>query len=535
MSYLKNAYHIYTSLLLFVLGGLSGAIYAQNFNQDIQKLQYAYKLISTFYVDTVDKDKLVEDAIKGMLKDLDPHSEYLSKEEVIQMNEPLYGSFEGIGIQFNIYRDTLMVVSPISGGPSEKVGIRAGDRIIEVDGENIAGIGIRNTDVFARLKGKKGTKVNLKVLRRGSEQVLDFTIIRDKIPINSVEASYMATETVGYIKINQFSATTHQEVEESLKDLKKAGMYDLILDLRGNPGGYLRAAIQVADELFPDNQLIVFTQGNASKRKDHYSTASGLLKEGKVVVLINEGSASASEIVSGAIQDWDRGIILGRRSYGKGLVQRPLNLQDGSLIKLTIAKYYTPSGRCIQKPYDRGKDAYRNEILHRYEEGKVIRTDSVNKGNKPQFYTRTSKRPVYEGGGIDPDIYIPIDTTINSEYYRDLLVHGILRDYALVYVDKNRHKLELVYSSFSFFSEVFEVDEEMIEDLINLAKERKVIAEDKVINELLEIIKVQIKALIARSIWGSNEYFQVINPSVEMYKKALEILLTEERYNSILN
>jgi carboxyl-terminal processing protease len=508
---------------------------AQNFNQDIQKLQYAYKLISTLYVDTVDTEKLVQDAIVGMLKDLDPHSEYLSKDEVSQMNEPLNGGFEGIGIQFNIFRDTLMVVAPISGGPSEKIGIQAGDRIIEVDGENIAGIGLRNRDVFTRLKGKKGTKVKLKVIRRGIKQILNFTVVRDKIPINSVEACYMAAANVGYVKINQFSATTHNEVEESLKDLKKAGMHDLILDMRGNPGGYLKAAIQVVDEFLHDNQLIVYTNGKASPRKEYYSTSSGLLKEGKVIVLIDEGSASASEIVSGAIQDWDRGIILGRRSFGKGLVQRPLYLQDGSLIKLTIAKYYTPSGRCIQKPYNQGNDAYQKEILYRYEQGEVYGKDSPNNSKKPHFYTRIKKRPVYGGGGINPDLYIPVDTTSNSDYYRELLSYGILRSYVLSYVDENRHKLESTYYSFSSFNEDFRVSEEMLKELRRFASEKKVIAKGNESSKLLGVIKVQIKALIALNIWDSNEYYKVINPSVDVYKKALNILLSDEEYRRILN
>ncbi len=505
---------------------------AQNFNQDLQKLQLAYKLISTFYVDSVDDQKLVEDAIVGMLKNLDPHSEYLSQEEVKKLNEPLDGGFEGVGIQFNILNDTLLVVSPISGGPSEKVGILAGDRIIFIDDENVAGIGLTNSGVKDRLKGKKGTKVKLKILRKGSSKLLDFIVVRDKIPIYSVEASYMASQNIGYVKINQFSATTSSEFHDAVKELKSQGMDNLILDLRGNPGGYLKAAIEVVNELLVGNKLIVYTEGLTNPRREYQSSEEGLFKKGKVAVLINEGSASASEIVSGAIQDWDRGIIIGRRSFGKGLVQRPLNLQDGSMIKLTIAKYYTPSGRCIQKPYDKGVDAYRKEIYMR----DVLHQENDSLKEKSQeFHTKSSQRVVYGGGGINPDIFIPADTTGYSDYYRDLIALGIINKYVLSYMDQHRKDLLLKYKTFKSFKDSFVVDDKMIEDLIKEGEKEKIDSDVKTLEASLIHLKLQLRALIARNIWSVNEYFELINTNSNEFKKALEILSSDKSYSSWLN
>ncbi len=521
---------LYITILIFFFSG--NILKAQNFNQDLQKLQLAYKLISTFYVDSVNNEKLVEDAIVGMLKNLDPHSEYLSQEEVQKLNEPLDGGFEGVGIQFNILNDTLLIVAPISGGPSEKVGLLAGDRIIYIDDENVAGVGLTNSGVKERLKGKKGTKVKLKILRKGSLKLLDFTIQRDKIPIYSVEASYMASKDVGYIKINQFSATTSNEFKTALKDLNKKGMENLILDLRGNPGGYLKAAIDVVNEFLDSDKLIVYTEGMTIPRREYHSSNEGLFKEGKIAVLINEGSASASEIVSGAIQDWDRGIILGRRSFGKGLVQRPLNLQDGSMIKLTIAKYYTPSGRCIQKPYDKGVDAYRREIYMRdvlHEEKDSI----LHKG--PQYHTKSSQRLVYGGGGIEPDIFIAADTTGYSDYYRDLIALGVINRYVLSYMDLHREKLLNIYLTFNEFNKSFVVGDEMIDNLLKEGEKEEITSDIKGLDGSLELLKNQLKALIARNLWGVNEYFQTINPNSKEFKKALDILSSKKSYSSLLN
>ncbi|MCW3806254.1 S41 family peptidase [Plebeiibacterium marinum] len=529
---LNISYKKYLFLYLLIVS-FTGVIRvnAQNFNQDLQKLQLAYKLVSTFYVDSVDNEKLVEDAIVGMLKNLDPHSEYLSKEEVKKLNEPLDGGFEGVGVQFNIMDDTLMVVSPISGGPSEKVGILAGDRIIFIDDENVAGIGLTNSGVKDRLKGKKGTKVKLKILRKGYSKLLDFTVERDKIPIYSVEATYMATKDVGYVKINQFSATTHKEFETALKTLNSQGMKNLILDLRGNPGGYLKAAIDVVDEFLEEDKVIVYTEGLTNPRREYRSSNGGLFKTGKVVVLINEGSASASEIVSGAVQDWDRGIILGRRSFGKGLVQRPLNLQDGSMIKLTIAKYYTPSGRCIQKPYDKGADAYRKEIYTR----DILHSEDSVAADLPTYQTRTSNRLVYGGGGIKPDIFIAADTSGYSDYYRDIVALGVLNRFVLAYLDESRDMLSIKYDSYDEFLKKYEVGENMINQLVEEAKKEKITSDTKGLEVSLHLLKTQIKALIARNLWGVSEYFQTINPISEEFNKAIEVLSSEKSYTGLLN
>ncbi len=520
-------------LLLTTIGTSLGA---QKFDKDLQKLQLAYKLISTFYVDTVNDEKLVEDAIVGMLTKLDPHSQYITKEEVARMNEPLDGSFEGIGIQFNIFKDTLMVVSPISGGPSEKVGIQAGDRILIIDGENVAGVGLKNTDVFSKLKGKKGTKVELKIHRRNVKDLISFTVTRDKIPIHSVEATYMATPEIGYIKINQFSATTSSEVESAMKRLNEEGMKNLLLDLRGNPGGYLNAAIDVADELLPEKKLIVYTEGLTNPRREYFSSNKGFFENGKIVVLINEGSASASEIVSGAVQDWDRGLVIGRRSFGKGLVQRPFNLQDGSMMRLTVAKYYTPSGRCIQKPYEEGVDAYRKEIFKRYDNGEILNKDSIHLNKNKEFYTKTKNRLVYGGGGIMPDLFIPADTSGYSDYYRDLVANGILNSFVINYVDTHRKELEKKYSSFEKFNKNFVIGESLIESLINDGNKAQLKSNiDDFRENSMQLIKAQIKALIARNIWSSSEYFQTINPTTEVYNKAINLLSSDKEYAKLLD
>ncbi|MGQ1786740.1 MULTISPECIES: S41 family peptidase [unclassified Saccharicrinis] len=535
MKNLKGMLPRYISICILLMV-VSVAINAQKFDRDLQKLQLAYKLISTFYVDSTNDEKLVEDAITGMLTKLDPHSVYISKDEVSRMNEPLDGSFEGIGIQFNIFKDTLMVVSPISGGPSEKVGLQAGDRILVIDGENVAGVGLKNTDVFSKLKGKKGTKVKLQVQRKNVKGLISFTVTRDTIPIYSVEASYMATPDIGYVKINQFSATTHSEVENALEKLNEQGMQNLILDLRGNPGGYLKAAIDIADELLSEKKLIVYTEGLTNPRREYKSSNKGLFESGKVVVLINEGSASASEIVSGAVQDWDRGLVLGRRSYGKGLVQRPLNLQDGSMIRLTIAKYYTPSGRCIQKPYEEGLEAYQKEIYKRYDTGEALNKDSVHLNTEEKFYTKTKQRLVYGGGGVMPDLFVPADTSGYSDYYRDLVAYGIFNRFVLNYVDTHRKKMERMYANYDQFSKGFVVNEQIVEELIAEGDKEKLKSDVEEFRKVsLPLIKSQIKALIARNMWTSSEYFQTINPTTDVYNKAIEILSGGNEYTNLLN
>ena len=433
-------------LIIFI----SSNIYAQ-LDLPTYKFGRVLSLIDSYYVDTVNTDRLVEDAIIGMLKELDPHSVYISKEEVKRMNEPLQGSFDGVGIQFNILDDTLIVVNPIPGGPSEKLGIKAGDRIVEVDGKNIAGIGLKNSDVIKMLRGEKGTTVNVKIQRRGSENLLDFTITRDKIPIYSLDAAYMVNKEIGYIKLNRFAATSIDEFNKAFSKLKQKGVKKLILDLRGNGGGYLNTAVNLADQFLPDGNMIVYTQGIHAPRYEEHATEKGVWEEGELVVLVDEGSASASEIVSGAIQDWDRGVIIGRRTFGKGLVQRPYILPDNSMIRLTVARYYTPSGRCIQKSYAKGVKDYSNDIINRYNHGELTNADSIHFPDSLKYKTLKLKRTVYGGGGIMPDIFVPLDTTKLPELYAGLIRKGIIYQFTVSYMDTHRDELKAKYKSFNTF------------------------------------------------------------------------------------
>lgn len=493
------------------------------------KYQRLMALIDAFYVDTVNLQKLTEDAIIKVLADLDPHSVYITKEEVDEMNEPLEGGFYGIGIQFNISRDTLRVVSVVPGGPSEKVGLLAGDKIVAVDGENIAGVKLSNTEVRKKLKGEKGTVVNVEVLRKNDK--MDFKIIRDKIPIYSVDAAYMLDKTTGYIKISRFAATTIEEFEAAVKKLQAQGMKDMILDLQRDGGGYMGAAIGVSDNLLDAKKLIVYTDGLSSGRREEYSTASGLFKDGRVVVLIDENSASASEIVSGAIQDWDRGLIVGRRSFGKGLVQRQLPLTDGSMVRLTISHYYTPSGRCIQKPY-KGVD-YRGELYDRYERGEMINADSISVNDTVKYYTKVKNRVVYGGGGIIPDVFVPLDTTINYLYLNRLAAKNVIGEYLMNYIDKNREQLKKKYPKFEKFKEEFVVSDAMIDDIVKAGTEAGVEKDEKWLEKLMPSFKMHIKALIARDIWDMNEMYQIMNQDDAILNRGWQTL-KDGTYDKIL-
>lgn len=482
--------------------------------------------IDRMYVDDVDKNKLVDAAIVSMLEELDPHSIYIPKEDLEEVNEPLKGNFEGVGIQFNIIRDTIYVVDAIPGGPSERIGIRAGDRIVTIDKENVAGVSFKNNDVMKRLRGKKGTKVDVAILRKGEPGPLDFTITRDKIPIYSVEASYMAEPGVGYIKVSRFSATTMKEFREKLVELKNAGMKDLILDLQGNGGGYLRTAIEMADEFLGDRKLVVYTEGRTSPREDTYSTKDGLFEKGRLVVLVDEGSASASEIVSGAIQDWDRGLIVGRRSFGKGLVQRPVMLSDGSAVRLTVSRYYTPSGRSIQKSYEEGVEAYQREKTERLQKGELTSADSVHLADTVKYFTM-NKRVVYGGGGIMPDVFVPIDTTQSSEYFGQLVRKGILNTFALGHVDGHRESLLAAYPNMAAFTRSFAVSDQMAAALQEQAAKDGVERDPEGWERSKELITLRLKALIARDLWDTSAYWQVINadnPVDRSFQKALESL-----------
>lgn len=496
------------------------------------KYQRLMALIDAFYVDTVDLHKLTEDAIVKVLADLDPHSVYISKEEVDEMNEPLEGGFFGIGIQFAILRDTLMVVDVVAGGPSEKVGMRAGDRIIEIDGENVAGKNISNTGIRKRLKGEKGTVVNVKVLR--GRDLFDFRVVRDKIPIYSVDASYMLDNTTGYVKISRFAATTIEEFEEAVKKLRALGMQDLVLDLQGNGGGYMGAAIGICDHFMDAAKMIVYTDGISSGRRGEYSTVAGMLEKGRIVVLIDGNSASASEIVSGAIQDWDRGLIVGRRSFGKGLVQRQYPLTDGSMIRLTTAHYYTPSGRCIQKPYNEGEEEYQAEIFKRYMSGELLSADSIVVNDSLKYSTKVKNRTVYGGGGIIPDLFVPMDTNVNYLYFNRLIAKNVFGDWLANYIDVNRKSLEAKYPTFEKFNKNFVVTDAMIDGIVKAGEKAGVKKDEKLLIPVLPSMKLQIKALIARDLWNMNEMYQIMNEENDALKKGLEAL-KDGTYEKMLN
>ena len=508
-------------LLIFLL--VTQISYSQYVQSDAsKKFDDLLGKINLYYVDTTDDNKLVEDAIVAVLKELDPHSVYIPKEELKKMNEPLVGNFEGIGIQFNILHDTLMVVSPISGGPSEKVGLRAGDKIVEVDGETIAGIGLQNSDVQKKLRGKKGTKVTVGIKRRSVKDMLNFTITRDKIPIFSVDASYMATPDIGYIKINRFARNTIAEFREGLIRLKAQNMKHLIVDLRGNGGGYLKTAIQLTDEFVDDKKLIVYTEGDKSPKQEYYTTTAGGFEKGKLVMLIDEGSASASEIVSGAIQDYDRGLIIGRRSFGKGLVQKPFGLTDGSAIRLTVARYHTPSGRCIQRPYDEGKEAYYKEFSRRFENGEYMNEDSITLPDSLKFKTLNSNRTVYGGGGIMPDVFVPIDTSMSSDYFGKINRSGLLNEFVLTYMDTHRKELKAKYNDVVSFKELYNTEKEVLSDFIAYAEKNDIEKNEEQIKKSKQLLLIRLKALIARNLWDTSAYFQIANDLNDSYLQAIK-------------
>lgn len=498
---------------------------AQNkiLNSPARKLQLAEFAIANLYVDDVDEDKLVEDAIINMLEELDPHSTYSDAEEVKKLNEPLVGNFDGIGVQFNMATDTLFIIQPVSGGPSEKVGILAGDRIIEVNDTVIAGVKMSTEEIMRRLRGPKGTKVNLKIMRRGVSGLLPFTVKRNKIPVYSLDASYMMNKTTGYIRISRFAATTAEEFEKALHDLQKKGMRNLILDLQGNGGGYLNAAIEIANHMLQKGELIVYTEGKRNPRTEFNARGNGDFRDGKLVVLVDEFSASASEIVTGAIQDWDRGTVVGRRTFGKGLVQRPIDLPDGSMIRLTVARYYTPSGRCIQKPYE-SIEQYNKDLIERYNRGEMLSADSIHFPDSLKAKTLKLGRTVYGGGGIMPDYFVPIDTTYYTDYYLALRDKGAIVQENLKLIDAHRSEWKEKYKTFERFNKRFEVSDEMLEDLISLGKTLGAEFKEDEYKTALPLIKIQLKALIARDLWDMNEYFQVINSINKTVQKGLELI-----------
>lgn len=502
---------------------LSLSAQSDNLEMQFKKFNTLLYQLDMNYVDSVNSEELVANAIKNMLQELDPHSVYIPSEELKKMNEPLEGNFEGVGIQFNILKDTIVVVSPIAGGPSEALGIMAMDKIIKIEEETVAGIGVTNSMVVERLRGKKGTIVNVSIQRRGVDELLEFAIERAKIPIYSVEASYMSTDKTGYIKVNRFAATTADEFRKALSELKASGMENLILDLQGNGGGYLRAAVEIADELLADNKLLVYTEGRNQPRQDLNASRTGGFEDGKLIVLVDEGSASASEIVAGAIQDWDRGIIIGRRTFGKGLVQKPYMLPDGSAVRLTVSRYYTPSGRCIQKPYEEGLEAYYKERFNRYTSGEMFSMDSIDFPDSLKFET-SKKRTVYGGGGIMPDVFVPLDTNSASGYFSQMVRKGVINNYALDIVDKKRKSLLKSYPSVEAFKEGFMIDEDLKDGLIKAADKADVSFEEDDYKKSETAINIRLKALIARSLYDNESFYYIINDLNEAYQQALETM-----------
>ncbi|WP_300698899.1 S41 family peptidase [uncultured Bacteroides sp.] len=525
-------------LVLMVCVGVLVSVQAQNRNNTAaRKLQMAEFAIANLYVDPVDENKLAEEAIIRMLEQLDPHSTYNNAEEVKKMNEPLQGNFEGIGVQFQMIEDTLLVIQPVSNGPSEKVGILAGDRIVAVNDSAIAGVKMSTEDIMSRLRGPKGSEVKLTVVRRGVDDALYFNVKRDKIPILSLDASYMIQPKTGYIRINRFGATTAEEFTTALKALQTQGIKDLILDLQGNGGGYLNAAIDLANEFLQQKELIVYTEGRAAQRSNFHARGTGNFKEGRLIVLVDEYSASASEIVTGAIQDWDRGVVVGRRTFGKGLVQRPIDLPDGSMIRLTIARYYTPSGRCIQKPYDRtanldgkgagegnGQEKYNMELLERFNHGEMMHADSIHFPDSLKCSTKKLGRTVYGGGGIMPDYFVPIDTTQYTDYHRNLVAKGIIIKATTKYIENHRKELQEKYKKFEAFNSKFNIGEPILADIRAAAEKEKIEFNEEQYNKSLPLIKTQLKALIARDLWDMNEYYQVMNATNNSVQQALRIL-----------
>lgn len=492
----------------------------------LRKLQIAEMAVNNLYVDSVDEQKLVEDGIRGMIEKLDPHSSYLTAKEVKQANEPLQGNFEGIGVQFNMVEDTLLVIQPVSGGPSEKMGIVAGDRIVSVNDTAIAGVKMAKEEIMRRLRGPKGTKVDLGVVRRGIADTLNFIVTRDKIPVKSIDATYMIRPQVGYIRIGSFGATTHDEFCESLKRLKSQGMKSLILDLQENGGGYLQAAVKIANEFLQDNDLIVYTKGRRTNRYEYKADGGGIFTKGKIIVLVDSYTASAAEIVSGAIQDQDRGIVVGRRTFGKGLVQRPIDMPDGSMIRLTVAHYYTPSGRCIQKPYEKGKGLdYAMDVVKRLKSGELMSADSVHFADSLKYYTLKEHRIVYGGGGIMPDEFVPLDTMRYTKYHRQLAAKTIIITANLRYVDDHRQQLKQQYKSFDDFRQRFEVPQSLVDHIIAEGEKQKIKPkDDEELQKTLPYLRTQLKALIARDLWNMDEYFAIMNELNDIVIRALELI-----------
>ena len=499
----------------------------------INSYEEGLKLFDLIYPDTITNSEITEHGIRFMLEQLDPHSTYISLKDLHDMNAPLKGSFTGVGIRFQIFKDTVLIVQAIPGGPSEKVGLMAGDKIIKIGEEMVAGIGMKNSGVRERLLGDKGTKVLVGVKRGNSNEIIDFEITRDKIPIYSVDASYMANENTGYIKLNNFSSTSISEIRKAVFSLKNKGMKNLILDLQNNGGGYLKTAVDLADEMLPGNRKIVSTKGRKFPEKIYGGNNKGLLENGKIIVLVNESSASASEIVSGAIQDWDRGLIVGRRTFGKGLVQKPIQLPDGTQVRITTSKYYTPSGRCIQKSYSDGSMAYRKEKYSRYKSGESFNKDSIKNNENEVYSTLLKNRKVYGGGGVVPDIFVPLDTNGTSAYFSKLIRKGVFNQFSLYYVNKNRDNLEKKYSNFEKYKTSFNT-KNALQELIEFAKDEGINFNEKQYNESKKTIEVRLKANIAQDLYDYKKFYEIINELNITLQKSLEIINNDKAFSNLV-
>jgi carboxyl-terminal processing protease len=520
----NSKYHVRLPIVLCL--GLAAGVFVgasldtgkgmSSVNNDVQKLREILTQIKEEYVDTVNTSVLVDEAIQEILHKLDPHSSYIPVSERIAANEDLRGNFDGIGVEFNIFDDTIVVLTPLSGGPSEALGIQAGDKIIAVDGKNVAGVGIKNSGVMKALKGPRGSEVDVTILR--GDQKIDYTIVRDKIPQYSVDVSYMVNPEIGYIKVNRFSATTYEEFHKALTSLKEKGMKKLVLDLQGNPGGYMNVAIQMADEFLPAGKKIVSQKGKERRyNAEAFATSKGDFEDGDVIVLVNEGSASASEILAGALQDNDRALLVGRRTFGKGLVQSPFDLSDGSELRLTISRYYTPSGRSIQKPYQDG-DEYARDIISRYNHGEFFHPDSIKVNDSLRFVTLNG-RTVYGGGGIMPDYFVPLDTTLNSHYLNELYTSTALQEYTFNYAEKNKAQLE--EKGFENFLNRFVVTDKMLSDLAETGERNKVKPDYAELRGKKKLFKVHVKAQIARKLWGNDGFYPVFNETNEIFQQAI--------------
>lgn len=508
---------------------------AQEMPAHILKLLYTSNIISRFYVDDTDNDKISESGVKAMLKELDPHSTYSDPKETKALLEQMQGSFSGIGIQFNIVSDTLYVIQTTKNGPSERAGILAGDKIVTVNDTLIAGVKMERSDIMSRLRGAKGSQVKVGIVRRGIDRLLEFDLVRDDISTSTVDAAYMIDKRNGYIRITSFGAKTHEEFATKLDSLKSLGMKGLIIDLEGNGGGYLNAAVDIASELIDDEKLVVYTEGKRAPRSEYHSKGKGRFLKGNLVVIVDETSASASEILAGAIQDWDRGLVVGRRSFGKGLVQRPFNLPDGSMIRLTTARYYTPAGRCIQKPYDNDSIKYEHDLMHRYNSGELTSADSIHFPDSLKTYTKRLNRPVYGGGGIMPDYFVPLDTLKYTKYHRALASKGCIVQASLKYLDEYRKVIESEYNDIYDFEERFEVDDTFMNILREQGEKDNVKLEggEEEYQKSLPELKRQLKYLIARDIWDMDKFMEIYNRTNEMFLKAYD-LVKEKKFEKLM-